>query len=444
MAEEHDNSQFGKGIALNCGFDLGAQHLLDSRCAVADWDELYSIPTIRRADGLVVWVRSEKRIVVWDAEGGQWVEISTLPDIWDHEQWTESDQWRYNIRQYYHPGAPAEERNIPLLLPYAIGGLAERTEMTGFTGGLTSKILYKLLFPYVPPYISWNDSKISVVTKPRGVNVVAYINGVYYSNGDINFAPEQDAVYCLDGYAYTSRRSNINVVSLSANIGTIISRNEDGTLTASGLSTATEEAKAHIANFRLDCPHRLGMRLRYETLKNKFHKAYAASGKEVLVEQTHYVAPNYLVATFTMEELEAAAPDVCAAIKAGDAAEVEVSAANLEALGVTPDMFSNTAAQNDDGTLSDADGKVLMLASTLPAHTLTVGNTRFGSKTDNKGVTATFSFGEDSGVFGPYLNLKCHLLFLTVPDGATTWQWSRYDPTEYEYVEQEGESANEQ
>ena len=441
MAEEHDNSQFGKGIALNCGFDLGAQHLLDSRCAVADWNELYSIPAIRRADGLVVWVRSEKRLVVWDAEAKQWVNLSTLQDIWEHEEWTERYEW-YNIREY---SESQKERNVPLLLPYAIGGLAERTAMTDFSGGHTSELLRKLLFPYVPPYIAWNNIMILVRTYTKGVSVVAHINGGTYSDGDINFAPEQSLTYCLDGYAYKSVPCEFPYITNS--IGATISRNEDGTLTVSLLTgmTATEEAKAHIANFRLDCPHRLGVRLRYETLKNKFHKAYAASGKEVLVEQTHYVAPNYLVATFTMEELEAAAPDVCAAIKAGDAAEVEVSAANLEALGVTPDMFSNsTYAKNDNGTLSDADGKVLMLASTLPAHTLTVGNTRFGSKTDNKGVTATFSFGEDSGVFGPYLNLKCHLLFLTVPDGATTWEWrqSGYDPTEYEYVEQEGESGN--
>ena len=59
-------NQFGKGIALNCGFDLGAQQLLDSRSIVADRTELEAIPNIRRANGLLVWIQDKKKLVAWD------------------------------------------------------------------------------------------------------------------------------------------------------------------------------------------------------------------------------------------------------------------------------------------------------------------------------------------------------------------------------------------
>ena len=69
-------NQFGKGIALNCGFDLGAQQLLDSRSIVADRTELEAMPDIRRANGLAVWIQDEKKLVVWDEPNSAWVEVS--------------------------------------------------------------------------------------------------------------------------------------------------------------------------------------------------------------------------------------------------------------------------------------------------------------------------------------------------------------------------------
>lgn len=69
-------NQFGKGIALNCGFDLGAQQLLDSRSIVADRTELEAIPNIRRANGLLVWIQDEKKLVAWDEPNSAWVEVS--------------------------------------------------------------------------------------------------------------------------------------------------------------------------------------------------------------------------------------------------------------------------------------------------------------------------------------------------------------------------------
>ena len=69
-------NQFGKNIALNCGFDLGAKSLLDSRSIVKDAAELDAIPDIRRANGLLVWIQDEKKLVAWDEPGQAWVEVS--------------------------------------------------------------------------------------------------------------------------------------------------------------------------------------------------------------------------------------------------------------------------------------------------------------------------------------------------------------------------------
>lgn len=69
-------NKFGKGIALSCGFDVGAKALLDSREIVANLAELDSIPDIRRADGLKVWVKSEKTLMVWDDTDKIWVPAS--------------------------------------------------------------------------------------------------------------------------------------------------------------------------------------------------------------------------------------------------------------------------------------------------------------------------------------------------------------------------------
>lgn len=80
MAENTTISQFGKGIALNCGFDLGAQTLLDSRALVKDMEELEAMPQIRRANGLAVWVQDERRLMVWDEPNNRWVDVTASVD----------------------------------------------------------------------------------------------------------------------------------------------------------------------------------------------------------------------------------------------------------------------------------------------------------------------------------------------------------------------------
>lgn len=73
-------NQFGKGIALNCGFDLGAKSLMDSRCLVKDETELNAIPDIRRANGLLVWVQDTQKLMAWDEPNSKFVEVSSSFD----------------------------------------------------------------------------------------------------------------------------------------------------------------------------------------------------------------------------------------------------------------------------------------------------------------------------------------------------------------------------
>lgn len=73
-------NQFGKGIALNCGFDLGAKALMDSRCLVKDETELNAIPDIRRANGLLVWVQDTQKLMAWDEPNSKFVEVSSSFD----------------------------------------------------------------------------------------------------------------------------------------------------------------------------------------------------------------------------------------------------------------------------------------------------------------------------------------------------------------------------
>ena len=72
MAETTIN-QFGLGVSMSCGFDLGAKTLMDSRCLVKDETELNAIPDIQRANGLLVWVQDETALYAWDAVSSSWI-----------------------------------------------------------------------------------------------------------------------------------------------------------------------------------------------------------------------------------------------------------------------------------------------------------------------------------------------------------------------------------
>lgn len=82
MAETTIN-QFGSGVSMSCGFDLGAKTLMDSRCLVKDETELNAIPDIQRANGLLVWVQDETALYAWDAVSSSWIRNGAKGDKGD-------------------------------------------------------------------------------------------------------------------------------------------------------------------------------------------------------------------------------------------------------------------------------------------------------------------------------------------------------------------------
>lgn len=138
-------NQFGKGIALNCGFDLGAQQLLDSRSIVADRTELEAIPNIRRANGLLVWIQDEKKLVAWDEPNSAWVEVSgdtaniesKISDTVERVVQLEEDDTFYSDKSY--------------ALTSAHGGLASGTDVAGWK---IKDILKNILFPLNVPKLN--------------------------------------------------------------------------------------------------------------------------------------------------------------------------------------------------------------------------------------------------------------------------------------------------
>lgn len=141
-------NQFGKGIALNCGFDLGAQELLDNRSIVADRAELQSIPDIRRANGLLVWIQDEKQLVAWDAPNEDWVNVGAdefdsteidnrITSIENNLSSLEVDDTFYDDKEY--------------ALATAHGGLAAGTDVKGWK---IKDILKKILFPFQMPKLT--------------------------------------------------------------------------------------------------------------------------------------------------------------------------------------------------------------------------------------------------------------------------------------------------
>ena len=186
-------NQFGKGIALNCGFDLGAQQLLDSRSIVADRTELEAIPNIRRANGLLVWIQDEKKLVAWDEPNSAWVEVSgdtsnieqiasdlealelrvnangdTIYDLKTQISEIEVDDTFYSDKSY--------------ALTSAHGGLASGTDVAGWK---IKDILKNILFPLNVPKL--NIFGTSDIYKLGDYSEVPTIElGVNYGDFDVN------------------------------------------------------------------------------------------------------------------------------------------------------------------------------------------------------------------------------------------------------------------
>lgn len=187
-------NQFGKGIALNCGFDLGAQQLLDSRSIVADRTELEAMPSIRRANGLAVWIQDEKKLVVWDEPNSAWVEVSG--DTANIE--SELSFLRGEISEKYlinsEKISDTVERVVQLeeddtfysdksyALTSAHGGLASGTDVAGWK---IKDILKNILFPLNVPKL--NIFGTSDIYKLGDYSEVPTIElGINYGDFDVN------------------------------------------------------------------------------------------------------------------------------------------------------------------------------------------------------------------------------------------------------------------
>ena len=184
-------NQFGKGIALNCGFDLGAQQLLDSRSIVADRTELEAMPSIRRANGLAVWIQDEKKLVVWDEPNSAWVEVSG--DTANIE--SELSFLRGEISEKYlinsEKISDTVERVVQLeeddtfysdksyALTSAHGGLASGTDVAGWK---IKDILKKILFPLRVPTVTLTGPKNGLVTQLFSGNNYSF--NIKVSEGD--------------------------------------------------------------------------------------------------------------------------------------------------------------------------------------------------------------------------------------------------------------------
>lgn len=72
---EGNISQFGTGIPISLGFDLGAKKLLDQRGLAANVAERDNISPDVRANGLQVWVEDVKKLYVWSETENTWIEI---------------------------------------------------------------------------------------------------------------------------------------------------------------------------------------------------------------------------------------------------------------------------------------------------------------------------------------------------------------------------------
>lgn len=66
-------NSFGKGIAMNCGFDMGSQELVDNRGRFDTLAERDALEDIKRATGLQVFVKETDTVYVWN--GSEWLPV---------------------------------------------------------------------------------------------------------------------------------------------------------------------------------------------------------------------------------------------------------------------------------------------------------------------------------------------------------------------------------
>lgn len=268
-------NQFGKGIALNCGFDLGAKTLLDSRCVVKDKEELEAIPDIQRANGLIVWVQDDKKLMVWDEPNSQWQQVMDS-DLWDviNEMIDEhnsefhtfvNNRNFYTFNQGFSEGSKYIEQNARYEVPYTIGGLKAGTDIRNMS---LRDILMSVIMPFTPPtLILYKSDKIVA----RGVSskLTLGVNSLIQLNGGYNYM----SVVYVEG--------DINV---SSDVSVLIDDNEVGTIPMDYIKNEKGGLSVDFTfpdDFRLNQKHTLGVKATCEEVTDTTKPWYGWSGHEV-------------------------------------------------------------------------------------------------------------------------------------------------------------------
>lgn len=209
-------NQFGKNIALNCGFDLGAKSLLDSRSIVKDAAELDAIPDIRRANGLLVWVQDEKKLVAWDEPGQAWVEVSG--DKFDsteiEERLQNLDSELINLDESFRSYKDYIDDNWnerfyddkEYKLATAHGGLKAGVDVKGMK---IIDILKKILFPFQAPKISLGRTDLNGEIFKLGCGE-AWPFSIKVEEGDVALQPDKFALKVNGKDHYTGTVASIN------------------------------------------------------------------------------------------------------------------------------------------------------------------------------------------------------------------------------------------
>lgn len=235
-------NQFGKNIAMNCGFDLGAKSLLDSRSIVKDAAELDAIPDIRRANGLLVWVQDEKKLVAWDEPGQAWVEVSGDKfDSTEIENKLDSlDNGIRSVKDSIHEEVSNWNERFyddkEYKLAAAHGGLKAGVDVKGMK---IIDILKKILFPVTLPTF-----KISACDSYEGIlgTSDSYAINVTSTGGSLAIDEQSIKIYyngtaLSDNSAEVEMWNNAPTTTIYATAATV--RNETGDEDLDAISAVT-------------------------------------------------------------------------------------------------------------------------------------------------------------------------------------------------------------
>lgn len=226
-------NQFGKNIAMNCGFDLGAKSLLDSRSIVKNAAELEAVPDIRRANGLLVWIQDEKKLVAWDEPGQAWVEVSgdkfDSTEIENRITEIENNMGNITVDDKFYD-------DKEYVLKTAHGGLKAGVDVKGMK---IIDILKKILFPVTLPTF-----KISACDSYEGIlgTSDSYAINVTSTGGSLAIDEQSIKIYyngtaLSDNSAEVEMWNNAPTTTIYATASTV--RNETGDEDLDAISAVT-------------------------------------------------------------------------------------------------------------------------------------------------------------------------------------------------------------